>query len=100
MKRKNRHVISYYWRGDVEDQKNWAFPSQEEAWAFVLGEIRKRDRLLSKDVDGQELKESDIDFEKVKKDLFDRRFSGCGTARVVYHQSEAWWDNWFYRISE
>lgn len=100
MKRKNRHVISYYWRGDVEDQKNWAFPSQDDAWAFVLGEIRKRDRLLSRDVTWKELKESDIDFEKVKKDLFGKCYSGCGFAQVVYHQNQAWWDNWFYHTRE
>jgi hypothetical protein len=40
--KRNKHVIHYWWRGDIEDEKYWSFPTQEAAWAHVLGQVRRR----------------------------------------------------------
>lgn len=95
LKRKNRHIISYYWRGDCEDQKNWAFPTKEDAWAFVLGEIRKRIRAFKSEENVRGNGETDIDLDKVRHELF-----GNGISCPIYCQNSSWWDNWFYFLRE
>ena len=70
--KRNKHVIHYWWRGDIEDEKYWSFPTQEEAWAHVLGQVRRR-------------------IEWFKDELLNK-----GRAEVVYCQCSAWWDNWEY----
>ena len=91
-RKRNKHVVSYYWRGDVEDTERWAFPTQEAAWAHVLGEVRRRIKAFEpKETVGDHGK-TIVDWDKFKSDLFSK-----GKAEVVYCQCSAWWDNWSYR---
>lgn len=90
-RKRNRHVITYYWRGDNEDMRYWSFPTKDDAWAHVVGNVRKRIRNFSSDenVDGHG--KTVVDWERLHSELF-----GNGYAEVVYCQCSAWWDNWGY----
>ena len=87
--KRNKHVITCYWRGDVEDTKTWAFPTKEEAWAHVLGEVRKWIKKFAEQDSNS--KPTIVDWVKFKRTLFDK-----GRAEVEYCQCSAWWDNWGY----
>ena len=89
--KRNKHVISYYWRGDVEDTECWAFPTQEAAWAHVLGEVRRRIKAFEPEETTGDHGKTIVDWDKLKSDLFDK-----GHGRVEYCQESAWWDNWGY----
>lgn len=84
-RKRNRHSISHFWRGDCEDTKTRYFPTKEEAWAYVLGQIRKTIKAFEKEG------ETKIDFEEVKAKLFDE-----GLVQVEYAGCSAWWDNFSY----
>ena len=89
--KRNKHIINYWWRGDIEDELQWRFPTKEDAWAHVVGQIRKS-------VKAFESKESThgktiVDWDKLKSDLME-----SGSATQIYCQCNAWWDNWEYFI--
>ncbi len=89
--KRNKYVISYYWRGDNEDTKYWAFPTQEAAWAHVLGEVRRRIKAFEPEETTDNHGKTIVDWDKFKSDLLDK-----GYGRVEYCQCEAWYDNWEY----
>ena len=89
--KRNKYVISYYWRGDVEDTKYWAFPTQEAAWAHVLGKVRRRIKAFESEETIDNHGKTIVDWDKFKSDLLDK-----GYGRVEYCQCSAWWDNWEY----
>ena len=89
--RHNKHVISYWWRGDVEEKKSWAFPTKEAAWAHVLGNVRKSIKWHESGKTTPNLRKTEIDWKGLQKKLFEK-----GHAQVVYCQCSAWWDNWEY----
>ena len=84
-RKRNKHLVSYWWRGDVEDKKFYQFPTKEDAWAFVLGKIHKTVKVFEKE--GL----SEIDFEKVKTELFSKR-----RVEVQYARNSAWWHTFEY----
>lgn len=90
-RKRNQHVITYYWRGDSEDTKTWYFPTQEAAWAHVVGEVRIRWSIFRKHENEPGKGPTIIDWEQFKKDLFEK-----GEATIEYCQESAWWDNWGY----
>ena len=89
--KRNKHVIHYWWRGDVEDEKCWHFPTQEAAWAHVVGEVRRRIKHFESEETVGDHGPTIVDWEKLFSDLFNK---GC--AEVVYCQCGAWFDNWEY----
>ena len=88
--RRNKHVITYYWRGDIEDMQSWRFPTKEEAWAHVVGKVRKRVKHFEAE-EASGYSKTIVDWEKLFSDLFNK-----GDAEVEYCQCSAWWDNWGY----
>ena len=62
-RKRNHYHIGYWWRGDCEDTTRRSFPTKEDAWAFVLGKIRKTIKVF------EEEGPTKIDFEKVKDKL-------------------------------
>lgn len=89
--KRNKHVITHYWRGDVEDMRSWNFPTKEAAWAHVVGEVRKRIKCFEPEETVRDHGKTIVDWEKLFSDLFNK-----GDAEVVYCQCSAWWDNWGY----
>ena len=89
--KRNKYIVSYYWRGDNEDIKYWAFPTQEDAWAHVLGKVRHRIKAFEPEETTGDHGKTIVDWDKFKTDLFDK-----GYGRVEYCQCSAWWDNWEY----
>lgn len=89
--RRNKYVISYYWRGDNEDTEYWAFPTQEAAWAHVVGVVRKRINAFKPEETTRDHGPTIIDWDKFKTDLLEK-----GRGKVEYCQCSAWWDNWGY----
>lgn len=83
--KRNKHLVSYWWRGDVEDEEFYQFPTKEDTWAFVLGKIRKTVKAFEKEGP------SEIDFEKVKAELFSK-----GMVQVQYARNSAWWHTFQY----
>jgi len=89
--KRNKHIITHYWRGDVEDMRSWNFPTKEAAWAHVVGEIRRRIKCFEPEETVRDHGKTIVDWEKVFSDLFNR-----GYGEVVYCQCSAWWDTWCY----
>ena len=87
-RKRNKHVVHYWWRGDIEDEKYWRFPTKEAAWAHMVGQIRKRARAFEETTYCKTV----VDWYKLKSDLMD------GGKRVVltYCQNDSWFDNWEY----
>lgn len=83
--KRNHYHISYYWRGDCEDTTRRSFPTKEDAWAFVLGKIRKTIKVF------EEEGSTKIDFKKVKDNLFDK-----GLVQVEYAGCNAYWHTFTY----
>ena len=90
--KRNKHVIHYWWRGDIEDERYWRFPTQEDAWAHVVGEIRRRAKRFEPETTENGYPPTQIDWDKLKN----RLFGPAGYAEVVYCQCSAWFDNWEY----
>lgn len=88
--KKNKHFVSYYWRNDQEDEVHCRVPTKEDAWAFVLGKIRKTIRCFDSE-EGN--KPTIIDYDKVKNELFSN-----GYVEVVYCQCNSWWHNFYYQM--
>ena len=76
----------------MEDEKYWRFPTQEAAWAHVVGEIRKRAKWFDEREAKNGYEPTRIDWEKLKESLF----GPSGFASCIYCQCEAWFDNWEY----
>lgn len=89
--RRNKYFISHYWRGDIEDIECWSFPTEEAAWAHVVGEVRKRIKAFKSEETTHDHGPTIIDWGKFKTDLFEK-----GYGRVEYCQCSFWWDNWEY----
>ena len=83
------HTISYYWRGDNEDTTVRSFSTEDEAWAFIKGKIRKTAKAF--EPEEKTHAKTEVDFEAVRKELFT-----TGYARVEYCQCGAWWHNFMY----
>ena len=92
--KRNKHVIHYWWRGDIEDEQYWRFPTQEAAWAHVVGEIRKRAKRFEYQTTEHGYPPTQIDWDKLKNMLFGS--DDYGYAEVMYCQCSTWWDNWEY----
>ena len=90
--KRNKHVIHYWWRGDIEDEKYWSFPTQEAAWAHVLGQVRRRIEWFKNEETTRNHGPTIVDWDKLKA----RLFGPAGYAEVVYCQCSSWWDNWEY----
>ena len=88
--KRNKYVIRNWWRGDIEDEKYWQFPTQEAAWAHVVGQVRRRVKSFEPEETTMNHGPTQIDWEKFKAELFGKR----GYAEVVYCQCPAWNDNW------
>ncbi len=71
--KRNQHHVGYWWCGDNEDTTWRSFPTKEDAWAYVLGKIRKTIKAFAEEG------ETKIDFEKVKDKLLDK-----GLVQVEY----------------
>lgn len=84
-RKRNHYHIGYWWRGDCEDTTRRSFPTKEDAWAFVLGKIRKTIKVF------EEEGPTKIDFEKVKDKLFDK-----GLVQVEYAGCSAYWHTFTY----
>ena len=91
-RKRNKHVVRYWWRGDFDDRKYWYFPTKEAAWAHVVGEIRKRAKRFEPETTEYGYPPTQIDMDKFKEALFSKK----GYASCVYCQCEAWFDNWEY----
>lgn len=83
------HTVSFYWRGDNEDTVVRSFLTEDEAWAFVKGEIRKTVKAF--EPEEKTHAKTEIDFDEVRKELFTN-----GYARVEYCGCSAWWHNFMY----
>ena len=90
-RKRNQHVITYYWRGDVEDTETWYFPTQEAAWSHVVGMVRYRASTFKLHENEPGKGPTILNWDRFKKDLFEK-----GKATVEYCQWSAWWDNWGY----
>ena len=88
-RKRNKYVIHYWWRGDIEDEKYWHFPTKEAAWAHVVGSVRQRVKNFEPEETTMNHGPTQIDWDKFKDELLNK---GC--AEVVYCQCSAWWDNW------
>ena len=85
--KRNKHLILWWWRGDNEDTTYMQFPTKEDAWASVLGKIRKTIKAFKEDG------ETVVDFENVKKELFEK-----GQVQVEYANCVSWWHTFQYSL--
>ena len=86
-RKRNKHEIRHWWRGDIEGTVTRRFPTAEDAWAYVLGKIRATIRGFDEYCDAPECsKKTVVDYEKLKTTLLEK-----GRIGVVYCQTESWW---------